>query len=116
PTTDPHLHDAIRDAKAMGLAVGLHTAGAYPRRLAAILPELDWVGLDIKAPPGKYDDITQVSGSAAPAYQSAKAILESGIAYEFRTTIHPALLSDDDILEIGEELARMGAQHFVLQR
>ena len=116
PTADPFLHGAIRDAKAMGLAVGLHTAGAYPRKLAALLPHLDWVGLDIKAPPGKYDEITQIAGSAAPAYQSAKAILESGIAYEFRTTIHPALLSDDNILEIGEELAGMGAQHFVLQQ
>lgn len=116
PTTDPFLHDAIRDAKAMGLAVGLHTAGAYPRKLAALLPELDWVGLDIKAPPGKYDEITQVSGSAAPAYQSAKAILESGIAYEFRTTIHPALLSDDDILGIGRKLRSMGAQNLAVQQ
>ncbi len=43
-----------RKCAALGFATGLHTGGMYPERLAAVLPHLDWVGLDIKAPEGDY--------------------------------------------------------------
>ena len=35
---------AIDAVRALGFAVGLHTGGAYPRRLARLLPQIDWVG------------------------------------------------------------------------
>ena len=45
---------AIATVRALGFAIGLHTSGAYPRRLARVLPKVDWVGIDVKAPPGDY--------------------------------------------------------------
>ena len=51
PTLDPALPAAMAEVRAIGLKVGLHTAGIYPQRLAAALPLADWVGLDLKAPP-----------------------------------------------------------------
>ena len=47
-TTDRHLAAAMADTKALGYKIGLHTAGCYPERLKAVLPLVDWVGLDIK--------------------------------------------------------------------
>ncbi|TDR56898.1 anaerobic ribonucleoside-triphosphate reductase activating protein [Halomonas ventosae] len=48
PTLHADLPRALEQAREMGLAVGLHTAGPYPDRLAALLPRLDWVALDVK--------------------------------------------------------------------
>ena len=50
PTLDPALPQAIAEVRALGFKVGLHSAGIYPQRLQAVLPLVDWVGLDIKAP------------------------------------------------------------------
>ena len=49
PTLDPALGAAMDEVRALGLAVGLHSAGIYPRRLRELLPRLDWIGLDVKA-------------------------------------------------------------------
>ena len=53
----------------LGYSVGLHSAGIYPRRLAAVFPLLDWVGMDVKAPFTDYERITGVAGSS-PARKS----------------------------------------------
>ncbi len=42
-------------------------AGPDPRRLARILPLLDWVALDVKAPFADYARITSVAGSGRRA-------------------------------------------------
>nr|NLD41558.1 anaerobic ribonucleoside-triphosphate reductase activating protein [Actinomycetales bacterium] len=50
-TRQNSLGPAMAEVREMGFEVALHTAGAYPRRLAEVLPLVDWVGLDIKALP-----------------------------------------------------------------
>ena len=115
PTLDPALENAIRDARSLGYQIGLHTGGAYPRRLAEILPLIDWVGFDAKAPFADYAHITGVKGSGDSALASAQLILESGIAHEFRTTIHPDLISEDELLALAQTLATMGVQNYALQ-
>ena len=49
PTAQAGLPGAIDAVRAQGFAIGLHTSGAYPRRLAQVLPKVDWVGIDVKA-------------------------------------------------------------------
>ncbi|MDE2118971.1 MAG: anaerobic ribonucleoside-triphosphate reductase activating protein [Betaproteobacteria bacterium] len=115
PTLQKDLEEAVHDVKAMGFKVGLHTAGIYPERLRRLLPLLDWVGMDIKMPFADYERLTGVTGSGAKARTSARWILESGVDYEFRTTVHSALLSRDALAALGRELAAMGVQHYVLQ-
>jgi pyruvate formate lyase activating enzyme len=115
PSLDPMLGNAISEVRALGFEVGLHTAGAYPRRLNELLPLLDWVGIDIKAPFGRYSDVTGIEGSGRYVQASAEAVLASGVAHEFRTTLHPALLDENDIFEMAEMLAKMGAKNYALQ-
>jgi anaerobic ribonucleoside-triphosphate reductase activating protein len=115
PTLDAALADAMRQAREFGFAIGLHTAGAYPRRLTEVLPLVDWVGIDIKAMPSAYDAITGISDSAAPAFASAQAVLASGVAHEFRSTVHPALHSPHDILTLAQTLSAMGVRNYALQ-
>ncbi len=110
------LLDAVRDVGALGFEVGLHTAGPYPNRLRQLLPLIDWVGMDIKAPLNRYDAITGVPGSGDRAFASARLILDHGIAYEFRTTLDLTLLSRDDVVRLAETLADLGVRNFALQR
>jgi pyruvate formate lyase activating enzyme len=106
PTAQAALGDAIRDVKDFGFAIGLHTAGAYPEKLAAILPLVDWVGLDIKAPPDeRYDRLVQKSGAAESFLQSLQLVQESGVDFTLRTTIDPAWTTNEDFQEIQDWLA-----------
>lgn len=115
PTLHAALPSAVRTVKDLGFAVGLHTAGSYPRRLSVVLPLLDWIGMDIKAPFENYTRITGVAGSGERALESMKQIIASGISHEFRTTVHPALLSRDAIVDIARTLQFHGARRYVIQ-
>lgn len=116
PTTDPALGDALALVRAMGFDAGLHTAGIYPDRLRAVLPLADWVGIDVKAPFADYEGITRVPGSGAAARECIRSVLASGLAYECRTTVHPAQLSQDALLRMADELVALGVRRWVLQQ
>lgn len=118
PTVDPMLESAITEVRALGFAIGLHSAGTHPRRLKAVLPLIDWVGLDVKAPlddPSHCDHITGRKNSAAGTIECLEAVLASACAYEVRTTAHPLWLDDTALQRLGSDLARRGVQHHVLQ-
>ncbi len=116
PTAQNGLLAAAREMKDMGFLVGLHTAGPHPERLAQMLPLLDWVALDIKAPFDQYGDITMVARSGAKARKSAQLILEARVPYEFRTTVYPETLDEDALVAMATELDEMGVRKYVLQK
>jgi len=116
---EPTIHECLpvwmKEVRAMGFEIGLHTGGMAPERLAQVLPFCDWIGLDIKAPFNSYEKVTRIPGSGDKACQSAGLVITSGKDYECRTTFHPALLSEDDILPVARELAQMGCKRYALQ-
>lgn len=115
PTAQTALLDAVREMKQMGFSVGLHTAGPHPERLSELLNVIDWIALDIKAPFSSYDKITGVTNSGEKAEQSAHLILESGLPYEFRTTVYSELIDDACLLSMGRLLRDIGVQHYAIQ-
>lgn len=119
PTRQPALLDAVREVRAAGFAVGLHTGGAYPRRLAALLPHVDWVGLDVKAPAHLYRAITRTGGpttAADQAFASLRLVLDSGVDVQVRTTVDPTVLGPGDVADLAATLAGLGVRDHVLQR
>lgn len=115
PTVDRQLDAAIDQVRQRGFKVALHTAGIYPDRLRRLLPKLDWVGFDVKAPFEDYAGTTGVPGSGARARESLGHLLASGVAHEIRTTHHPALLSSDKLMSMAASLRRQGVAEFALQ-
>jgi pyruvate formate lyase activating enzyme len=109
------LAPAIDVVRKMGFKIGLHTAGIYPRRLAEVLPRIDWVGMDIKAGFDRYERVTGVPGSGRAAHESADLIIASGVAHQFRTTLDRSLLDDEHVASISSRLLAMGARNHVLQ-
>jgi pyruvate formate lyase activating enzyme len=109
------LAAAIDAVRALGFAIGLHTAGAYPRRLAQVLHDIDWIGLDIKASRAAYAGVTNVGRSGDAAFASLDLILAAGIACEVRTTVHSALTPPAMLETIAQELAARGVERWILQ-
>ena len=116
PTVQRGLEAAMRSAEALGFSLALHTAGPAPRRLARILPLLDWVALDVKAAFADYARITGVAGSGQPARQSVLEILRWGGAHEVRTTVHPSQWTADTLWALACELSDLGVSHYAVQR
>lgn len=115
PTRQEGLLEAMRAVRERGFEAGIHTAGGYPRRLGEALPLLDWVGLDIKALPSRYPEITGVEASAARALESLGLVLASGVRHEVRITVDPAVHTREHLVELVYGLLGQGAEHVVLQ-
>lgn len=115
PTAYESLPGAMRQVKSMGFEVALHSAGIYPERFREALKLCDWVGMDVKGPFQSYEKITQVANSGELAKQSLKLLLESGVDHEIRTTVHPALHSELELMEMAGQLSRLGVRDYVIQ-
>ena len=116
PTAQPGLAQAMRAVKTLGYRIGLHSAGIYPRRFAEVLPLVDWVGFDAKAPfDAAYERITGVRASAEAALESAQALLASGVDCEFRTTWHAGFLDLAELERLTLTLAGLGVRRYALQ-
>lgn len=115
PTLQSGLTAAVGQVRELGFRVGLHTAGPAPAALRAVLPLVDWVGFDFKAPFADYARVTGRRGGEA-ARASLALVIASGVSCEVRTTWHPALLDAADLRTMAATLAAAGARSWVVQR
>ncbi|ELY22340.1 anaerobic ribonucleoside-triphosphate reductase activating protein [Vreelandella titanicae] len=115
PTLNAGLSDAVKEVKALGFKVGLHTAGPYPDRLTQLLPHLDWVGLDVKGRGKEFDRICGRPGIWQLHARSLEALLDSGLNFECRTTIHWKDFQLTDVERLALSLADCGVRHYALQ-
>jgi len=115
PTMHKSLPNFIRKIKDIGYDVKLDTNGTNPQMLASLVKDklVDYIAMDLKAPIKKYEEITKVKTSCNNLKKSVKIILDSGLPHEFRTTVVPGLLTEDDILEMGKIIK--GAKNWYLQ-
>jgi pyruvate formate lyase activating enzyme len=116
PTAQQALPAALAEIRKLGFKTGLHTGGPYPDRLAALLPLLDWVALDIKALPEDYPRITGAPGSGERAWQSLRLLLDAGIDLEVRTTPMPGLDDTGYLTRLFARLAAAGVETYALQQ
>ncbi|MBU6491680.1 MAG: anaerobic ribonucleoside-triphosphate reductase activating protein [Burkholderiales bacterium] len=115
PTLQAALPEAAQAVRDLGMRVALHSAGMAPERLAAVLPLVDWVGLDIKAPVIFHEGIVGVARASAKVMESLRLIQQSGIDYECRTTWHPALFPESELLALGDALALQAVRAWSVQ-
>ena len=115
PCAQNAIGAALAACRAQGYATALHTSGLYPRTLARLLPNLDWIGLDWKSPIETTQKATGHDHLGHRFACSLDRVLESGIVHEIRTTWHPALLSASDMVAMARHLARAGAKAWIIQ-
>ena len=116
PCLQEGLVEFIQKIKEIGLAVKLDTNGSKPGVLKELIEKklLDYIAMDVKAPFGKYYEIVQENVDVEKVKESIGIIKESGVEYEFRTTVLPKLLSKEDIKEMCNEIGK--AKRFYLQQ
>lgn len=110
----PYLIKRIKDT---GYRVKLDTNGYHPDRLKNIVDSglVEYVAMDIKNSPEKYPITCGVDTvDMEKIYKSISVLMNSGIEYEFRTTVVNELHEEDDFNKIGEMIK--GAKHYYLQR
>ena len=115
PTLYNELAEFISRIKQMGFLVKLDTNGTNPEMLSELLARrlVDYIAMDIKAPVERYSEITGVEVNIEKIKKSIEVIRNSGIGYEFRTTVFPELVRAD-FLKIGKYLE--GSRNYFLQQ
>lgn len=110
PLLSKDMLPLVKGIKELGLGfkVKLDTNGSNLERLQEAAPYLDYIAMDIKTTPEKYDELTQCKGSwNKKAAGTMEWIKKSGIPYEFRTTVMPLWHTFEDLKKIrtilGEE-------------
>ncbi len=111
-----HLISFMKKVKEMGYLVQLETNGSNPNFIKRVinLGLVDYLAMDIKAPLEKYPLVTGIKNlDTNTIVKSISIIMNSGLNYEFRTTLHP-LLEIDDFKKIGQLIK--GATTYYLQK
>lgn len=116
PLLQPDLESFIKDIKKSGFLVKLDTNGSLPEKLQNIidLKIVDYIAMDIKNSREKYlDTIGLPEFELSKIDKSIEIIKNSGISYEFRTTVVRELHDISDIEKIGLWLS--GSKTYALQ-
>lgn len=120
PTLHVDLPEFCSKLRGIGLQVKVDTNGTNPLIVKSLIAEglVDYVALDIKAPltVEKYSRAIGVDAGnfLGKVKETVGMLLNSGIDYEFRTTVVPTLHDEKDIEEISRDIK--GCKKYVLQK
>ena len=116
PTLQPDLVEFIKELRQMPISIKLDTNGTN----LAVLKELvennliDYVAMDIKNSMEKYPQTIDREIEISKIKDTISYIMNSGIDYEFRTTLVKNFHTEKDIEDIGKLLK--GAKKYCLQK
>jgi pyruvate formate lyase activating enzyme len=112
PTIHKELPRFLKRLKERGFMVKLDTNGLNPWALEECLPYVDYVALDVKTSLGKYGRLG--AGDTAELVHTIEILKTGKVECEFRTTVVPGFVGEEDLIEIGELVK--GVKSFVLQQ
>lgn len=101
PTITPGLSILLKEIKALGFPINLHTNGSRPEVIGDLLTYelVDLVSVDVKGPWDKYPELTWWSMAIAKAEAELSLTFEFAKRYpgkfHFRTTAVPTLTDED---------------------
>ena len=116
PTLYKDLIPLIKKIKNLGYKVKLDTNGSNPIIIKRLLQEelIDYIAMDIKAPLESYELVASVRVNEEKIKETINIIKNSGIEYEFRTTIVPDIITEDKIHKICSGIK--GAKRYFIQQ
>lgn len=112
PTIRPGIGELVKRLKGAGFRVKLDTNGSRPGVLAALLPTVDYVAMDLKCAAAHYEGRVGF-GDVGAIERSMRLLAGWGGEYELRTTVLEAW---HDAAEMGAMAVwAEGARRYVLQ-
>lgn len=117
PLLHKDIETFIRKIRQMGYKIKLDTNGYHPDMLKKLIDEglLDYIAMDIKNSIAKYAmtvDVPNIDTSIIK--KSISIIMNSGVDYEFRTTVAGGLHEVEDLEQIGSLI--QNAKAYYLQQ
>lgn len=116
PTLQPDLKEFIIKVKELGYKIKLDTNGTNPEKVSDLIKNnlLDYIAMDLKAPLEKYEAVIGVKTDINKIKESIDLLINGNVPYEFRSTLVPGLVNEDDILEMSKDIE--GANLWYLQK
>jgi pyruvate formate lyase activating enzyme len=116
PTLHLDLPEFIKKIKELGYLIKLDTNGTNPKMIASLIKNklIDYLAMDIKGPLPKYSAVVNSEVNSQKIKKSITLIMNSGLPYEFRSTILPALHTTDDLIAMAKSIS--GADKYFLQK
>lgn len=116
PTLQADLLNFIRKVREIGYLIKLDTNGYRPEVLDHLIDEklLDFIAMDIKSCKENYSQAAGIDVDIQKIEHSVESVRNSGIPYEFRTTVVKNLHSLDTFEKIGKWLK--GSRAYYLQQ
>lgn len=109
PTLNNDLKNFCAEIKDLGYSIKLDTNGSNPEVVQELIDKklIDYIAMDIKAPlnSDNYKKAVGVEIDIEEIKQSIAIIKDSGIDYEFRTTVVPGIHTEEDIISIARAIA-----------
>lgn len=96
PTIYEDLPIFLQTLRESGVVLKLDTNGTRPEMIKEVLPLLDFIAMDVKAPLEHYDTVAGVSMDWSCIEKSISLIRDSGVDHLFRTTVDLDLLRKDE--------------------
>jgi len=118
PTIHENLIEWLKYIKHLGYRIKLDTNATNTKMLKEIIKNklVDYFAIDYKAPKNNYFKIIQNRNiNVLNILENISLIVNSGIDYEIRTTIHSDLLNKDDIELMIKELKEIKVENYFLQ-
>ena len=117
PTLLPSLPELITRIRQERMLVKLDTNGSHPRVLKSLINAhlVDYVAMDVKAPLDRasYERCSGATVDLADIVESVNLLKASRLPYEFRITVAPAFLGEEDLIRLAHQLK--GARKLTLQ-
>ena len=115
PLLQKDIKEFLKEIKEMGYAIKLDTNGYSPEKLMESVEEglIDYVAMDIKNCKEKYSETAGIDIDMAKIEKSVSFLMNSGIDYEFRTTVVKEYHTLSDIERIAQWIS--GAKRYFLQ-
>jgi len=112
PTLHRELSMFLKKLKERGFAVKLDTNGFFPKVLEECLPYVDYIALDAKTSLKKY---RRLGAKDTTDFLHTVEVLKKGkVECEFRTTVVPGFVDEEDVPKIGEIVK--GGKRFAFQQ
>ena len=113
---EPLIHSDIpafiKRLKERGFAVKLDTNGFFPKLLMKCLEHVDYVAVDVKTSLKKYYLLGAKETDSL--LETIDLLKNHRVDYEFRNTVVPGIVDEEDVIEIGEIIR--GAKRFAFQQ
>ncbi len=118
PCIQSGLLDVLREVRECGFEVALHTNGFFPDIVEQAIEErlLQFIAVDFKAPFDKYKAVTRQTVERTAYERLAEMLVAAGIKHEYRTTVHPGLLTDSDIMQMADWLCEKQISSYAIQK